>query len=160
MVATWSGSEPDLFILTRGRFSSRPLLQILSGESGFSEQLFETRLPFRGLGEDEWSVDVGQIAILPRKSNGRVVRGTRTDLFLVNHNPDKEHSDVHVMLGESGFQWDAFQRALDTPGSVPGDTAFLLGSTLGATAVYEVRPGAVRGPSLKVFGLASPAGFR
>jgi oligosaccharide repeat unit polymerase len=160
VIATWTGTKPDLFILTRGRFSSRPVLQILSGESGFTKQIYVTRLPFRGLGEDEWSVDVGQIATLPRKSTGRVVRGTRPDLFLVNHDPDKEHSDVHVLLGESGFQGDAFQRALDTPGSVPPGTTFLLGSALGATAVYEVRPGVARGPSLKVFGLASPAGLR
>ncbi|MBK5218443.1 MAG: oligosaccharide repeat unit polymerase [Thermoleophilia bacterium] len=160
MVATWNGTVPDLFVLTRGRPNSRPVLEIRSGESDFRAQLFITRLPFRGLETEQWSVDVGQISTLPRDSDGRTVKGTRPDLLLVHHDPAKEHSDVHVLLGESGFQWEAFQRDLDGPGSVPAGTAFVLGSTLGATAVYEVQRQGPSGPQLKVFGLTSPAGFR
>jgi oligosaccharide repeat unit polymerase len=160
MMATWSGTRPDLFIVTRGSPASRAQLRILSGESGFKKQLFVTRLPFRGLAPDEWAMDVGRIAAIPNKSEQRVVRGDRPDLLLVHHEPGKEHSDVQVLLGESGFEWDAFQRDLDTPGSAPPGTDFLLGTHLGGKAIYEVRRHGAGGPDLRVFGLENPPQFR
>jgi oligosaccharide repeat unit polymerase len=160
IVANWDGSKPDLFVLTRGSPDSQPALQVLSGESGFRKERFSTRLPFRGLAPDTWSVDVGQIAAIPDKSDSRTVKGQRPDLLLVHHDPSKTRSDVQVMLGETGFQWDAFQRDLDTPGSIPRTTEFLLGSYLGATSVYEVQRRGNDGPRLQVFGLEPPQQFK
>jgi oligosaccharide repeat unit polymerase len=160
MIASWSGPKPDLFIVTRGSFSSRAQIRILSGESRFRKQLFVSPLPFRGLGPDGWSMDVGQIATIPKTDEQRAVRGDRADLLLVHHTPDKEHSDVQVLLGESGFQWDAFQRDLDTPGAVPPGTEFMLGSHQGASAVYEVRRHGASSPRLQIFGLENPPQFK
>lgn len=159
IIANWSGSKPDLFIITRNSSRSQALLQILSGESGFQRAVFSTRLPFRGLGPGTWSVDIGQLAAIPNDSTARIVKGQRPDLLLVHHDPSKKRSDVQVMLGETGFQWDAFQRDLDTPGSIPRTTEFLLGSHLGATAVYEVQRRS-DGPRLRVFGLEPPPQFK
>lgn len=160
MIASWSGPKPDLFIVTRGSAASRAQLRILSGESGFQKQLFVSHLPFRGLSPNQWAMDVGQIATIPTTDEQRAVRGDRPDLLLIHHDPGKKHSDVQVLLGESGFQWDAFQRDLDTPGSVPRGTDFMIGSHLGATAIYEVRRHGAHSPRLQVFGLENPPQFR
>jgi oligosaccharide repeat unit polymerase len=160
MIATWGGIKPDLFILTRGNPESRPLMQILSGESGFQRQLFTDRLGFRGLSPEKWSVDVGQIADIPPHTGLRVVRGIVPDLLLVRHDPEKKRSDIQVLLGESGFQWDAFQRDLDNSGSVPAGTEFLIGSHQGATAVYEIQKHSKNGPYLRIFALSTPPPFK
>jgi oligosaccharide repeat unit polymerase len=160
MIASWSGPQPDLFIVTRGSFSSRAHIRVLSGESDFRKQLFVSHLPFRGLAPEGWAIDVGQVSTIPKIDEQRAVRGDRTDLLLIRHDPEKKHSDVHVLLGESGFQWDAFQRDLDTPGSVPRGTAFMLGSHQGASAIYEVRRRGAKGPRLRVFGLENPPQFK
>ena len=178
MVATWGGTKPDLFIVTRGSAVARAQIRVLSGESGFHKQLFVSPLPFRGLAPDRWAMDVGQIATLPKEDAQRAVIGDRPDLLLIHHNPNKKHSDVQVLIGESGFQWDAFQRDLNTPGSVPPGTDFLIGSQLGGTAIYEVRPRraprshaahrshgehrshGARRSNLRVFGLETPPGFK
>ena len=71
--------------------------------------------------------------------------------------PDEKHSMVHVLVGESGFEWDAIRRNLDDSGSVPPGTDIpdrLLHQ--GATAIYEVDPRGAGGPHLKVFGLDNP----
>jgi oligosaccharide repeat unit polymerase len=155
MIARWGGERADLFILTRGDPDSRPLLQILSGESGFRRQVYATRLPYRGMGGDTWAVDVTQIIGIDKKSEERIFRGDRVDLVLIRHDPDKEHSDVQVLLGETGFQWNAIRRDLDGPGSVPPGTDFMVGSYQGATAIYEVRPGGGTGPRLTMFGITN-----
>jgi hypothetical protein len=160
MISGWSGRRPDLFALTRGDRNSRPILQIMSAESGFRRQAYATRLPYRGLAPDEWSVAVTGITSIERKSKQRVVRGDRPDLVLVHHDPDKKRSDVEVLIGESGFVWNGFQRDLDTSGSVPPGTEFLIGSHQGATAIYEVRRDGGSGPLMQVFGLTTPPQFR
>jgi hypothetical protein len=155
MIARWGGERADLFILTRGDPNSRPLLQILSGESGFRRQVYATRLPYRGLSGDTWSVDVGLVLGIPKKSDERLFRGERIDLLLIRHDPEKEHSDLQLLLGETGFQWNALRRDLEGPGSVPRDTRFMIGSYQGATAIYEVRPGGENGPRLTMFGITN-----
>ncbi|HEY5976318.1 MAG TPA: O-antigen polymerase [Solirubrobacterales bacterium] len=159
-LATWDGPRPDLFVITRGRETSRPLLQILSGESGFTRQVFIFRLPYRGIGPDRWAVDVSQVAGLPRKDENRTVAGERPDVVLIHHDPDKEHADIQVLLGESGFEWNAFRRDFDAPGKVPSDTKFLVGSLLGAPALYEVAHEADGGRRFQVYGIATPAAFK
>jgi oligosaccharide repeat unit polymerase len=156
MIANWGGAKPDLFIITRGDPQSRPVLQILSGESGFHRQLYATRLPYRGLGPKTWSIEIAPIIGLPNKSENRIFKGERLDLVLIHHDPDQEHSMVHVLVGESGFEWDAVRRDLDNSGSVAPGTDFLIGSHQGATAIYEVEPRGANGPHLKVFGLTNP----
>jgi oligosaccharide repeat unit polymerase len=156
MIANWGGVKPDLFVITRGDPQSRPALQILSGESGFRRQLYAARLPYRGLGPKTWSVEIAPIVGLPDKSENRIFKGERLDLVLIHHDPNQEHSMVHVLVGESGFEWDAVRRDLDNSGSIPAGTDFLIGSHQGATAIYEVDPNGANGPHLKVFGLTNP----
>jgi hypothetical protein len=156
MVANWGGVKPDLFVITRGDPQSRPVLQILSGESGFHRQLYAARLPYRGLGSKNWSVEIAPIIGLPDKSENRIFKGERLDLVLIHHDPSEKHSMVHVLVGESGFEWDAVRRDLDDSGSIAPGTDFLIGSYQGATAIYEVDPRGADGPHLKVFGLTNP----
>jgi oligosaccharide repeat unit polymerase len=160
MIGTWGGSKPDLFIVTRGSSTERVLIRVLSGESHFQRQVFTSRLPFRGLGPAEWSLDIGQLAALPGKDEKRAVEGFRSDLVLIHHEPGREHSSVEVLLGETGFQVDAFQRDLDDSGTVPNGTEFMLGTRLGANAVYEVRRGDPEGARLQVFALENPSQFK
>ena len=68
MIAAWGGDKPDMFVVTRGDPESRPLLQILSGESGFRRQVYATRLPWRGLSPDTWSIQIAPIVGIPRKA--------------------------------------------------------------------------------------------
>jgi oligosaccharide repeat unit polymerase len=156
MVASWGGDKPDLFVITRGDPSSRPLLQILSGESGFYRQLYAARLPWRGLSPRTWSLQIAPIVGIPDKDENRLFRGDRLDLVLIHHDPEEKHSMVHVLLGETGFEWDAIRRDLDNSGSIPRSTEFLIGSRQGATAVYEVQRRGADGPYLKVYGLTNP----
>jgi oligosaccharide repeat unit polymerase len=160
MIATWGGDKPDLFVLTRGSSRSRAEIRVLTGESGFQRQALVNPLPFRGLGPGEWSADIAQLASIADNDEQRVVPGDKPDLLLVHHEPGREHSSVEVLLGESGFVWDAFQRDLDTPGNVPAGTEFMLGSRLGAATVYEVRRHESQGPRLRMFGLQNPPQFR
>jgi oligosaccharide repeat unit polymerase len=156
MIANWGGVKPDLFVITRGDPQSRPVLQILSGESGFHRQLYAARLPYRGLGPKAWSVEIAPIIGLPDKSENRIFKGERLDLVLIHHDPNEKHSMVHVLVGESGFEWDAIRRDLDDSGSIAPGTDFLIGSHQGATAIYEVDPSGTNGAHLKVFGLTNP----
>jgi oligosaccharide repeat unit polymerase len=156
MIGNWGGEKPDLFVITRGDSSSRPLLQILSGESGFYRQAYAARLPWRGLSPRTWAVQVAPIVGLPKKDPERLFRGDRVDLVLIHHDPGEEHSMVHVLLGETGFEWDAIRRDLDNSGAVAKGTEFLIGSRQGATAVYEVQRRGANGPRLKVYGLTNP----
>jgi oligosaccharide repeat unit polymerase len=155
-VASWGGQRPDLFVITRGDPQSRPTLQILSGESGFRRQLYAARLPFRGLSPKTWSMQIAPIVGLPKTSEQRIFKGDRLDLVMIHHDPGEKHSMVHVLLGETGFEWDAIRRDLDDSGRVPPGTGFLIGSHQGATAIYEVQPRLPRGPHLRVYGLTNP----
>ncbi|HEU4945379.1 MAG TPA: hypothetical protein VFT10_09495, partial [Solirubrobacterales bacterium] len=156
MIGNWGGEKPDLFVITRGDPNSRPVLQILSGESGFYRQAYAARLPWRGLSPKTWSVQVAPIIGLPKKDPERIFPGDRLDLVLIHHDPAEEHSMVHVLLGETGFEWDAIRRDLDNSGSIPTSTEFLIGSRQGATAIYEVQRRGANGPRLKVYGLTNP----
>jgi oligosaccharide repeat unit polymerase len=155
-IAAWGGLHPDLFVITRGDPESRPVLQILSAESGFHRQLYATRLPYRGLSPKTWSMQIAPIVGLPKKSEQRIFKGDRLDLVMIHHDPGEKHSMVHVLLGESGFEWDAIRRDLDNSGSIPKSTEFLIGSHQGATAIYEVQRRGANGPHLKVYGLTNP----
>lgn len=155
-IAEWGGKKPDLFVLTRGEPESRPLLQILTGESGFRRQAYSTRLPYRGLDPAKWSAQIAPIEGLPKKSGERDIKGNRPDLVLIDHDPGKAHSMVHVLIGEAGFNWDAIRRALDDSGAVPRGTEFLIGSHQGATAIYELDRHGASGPTMHVFGLTNP----
>lgn len=156
MIGNWGGKKPDLFVITRGDPSSRPVLQILSGESGFYRQAYAARLPWRGLSPTTWSVQVAPIVGLPKKDPERLFQGDRVDLVLIHHDPSEKHSMVHVLLGETGFEWDAIRRDLDNSGAIPKSTEFLIGSRQGATAIYEVQRHGTNGPRLKVYGLTNP----
>lgn len=155
-VAAWGGQHPDLFVITRGDPQSRPILQILSGESGFRRQLYAARLPFRGLSPKTWSMQIAPIVGLPKKSEQRIFKGDRLDLVMIHHDPAKKHSMVHVLLGESGFEWDAIRRDLDDSGDLPPGTEFQIGSHQGATAIYEIQRQLPRGPRMWIYGLTNP----
>ena len=156
MIGNWGGEKPDLFVITRGDPNSRPILQILSGESGFYRQAYAARLPWRGLSPKTWSIQVAPIVGLPKQDPERIFAGDRLDLVLIHHDPSEEHSMVHVLLGETGFEWDAIRRDLDNSTSLPKGTEFLIGSRQGATAIYEVQRRGANGPHLNVYGLTNP----
>jgi hypothetical protein len=160
MIGHWGGPKPDLFMVTRGSEDARGLVQVISGESGFRRQAFGARLPYRGLAPDEWSVEIAPIAEIDKESDLRHIRGDRPDLLLVRHDPDKEHSDVQLLLGESGFLGSVSQRDLENSGSVPAGTEFLFGSRLGANALYEVQRHGENGPRLQVYALSNPPSLR
>jgi oligosaccharide repeat unit polymerase len=155
-IAAWGGEKPDLFVITRGDPQSRPVLQILSGESGFKRQIYAGRLPDRGLSKGTWSMQIAPIVGLPDRDDQRIFSGDRLDLVMIHHDPSEEHSMVNVLLGETGFQWNAARRDLDDAGKLAPGTEFLIGSRQGATAIYEIRRRAPGGPYLKVFGLTNP----
>ena len=37
---------------------------------------------------------------------------------MIHHDPSEVHSMVHVLLGETGFEWDAIRRDLDNSGDL------------------------------------------
>lgn len=156
MIGAWGGEKPDLFVITRGDPQGRPLLQILSAESGFQRQLYATRLPYRGLSPRTWSMQIAPIVGMPKKHDERLFKGDRLDLVMIHHDPEDPHTMVQVLLGETGFQWNAVRRALDKSGAVPRGTEFLIGSHQGATAIYEVLRGGASGPRLRVYALTNP----
>ncbi|HEY5709587.1 MAG TPA: O-antigen polymerase [Solirubrobacterales bacterium] len=158
-VATWAGLErPDLIIVDRDDEDSRVRIRVLSGMSGFKRQLLATTLPFRGLAPSEWSLDVGSVAA--GESGGELKKPIyRADIALVQKDPDRAHANLKVMLGEEGYEGFAFQRDLDTPGTVAPDSVFMLGTEKGATSLYQVLPRTPRGPLLRVFSIEPPTGL-
>ncbi len=157
MIANWGGTKPDLFVLTRGDPQSRPILQILSGESGFHRQLYATRLPYRGLSPDEWSFQIAPIQGLPKKDENRIFRGERLDLVMIHHDPndDAQHGPRSAWRDRLRVGCDSSRPRRFRCDST-ASTKFLIGSRQGATAIYEVEPSGANGPHLKVFGLTNP----
>jgi hypothetical protein len=156
----WGGSRPDIFVITRGSSESRAYVQVFSGESRFRRQQFGARLPYRGLAEEMWDIEIANLAEVDRKSEARTMRGPRPDLLLVRHDPDKEHSDVQILAGETSFSWSASQRDLEGPGDVPPGTEYMIGSRLGANALYEVQRRSEDGPLLRIYGLSNPPSIK
>jgi hypothetical protein len=158
-IATYSGRIPDLFIIDRNVKDTRVRLRILTGESGFRRQVLSTGLPFEGVAPPEWSLDVGSIASEPPSDLSGEVQNIRPDITFFQRDPGREHTGLKVALGEQSYQGFSFQRDLDTPGDVPPQNRFLIGSKDSATVIYEVCPLAENGPLLKTFAIQPPAGL-
>jgi hypothetical protein len=157
--ATFSGPRSDLLIVDRGSTKTRVRLGILSGESGFKERIIGTYLPFRGLRPNRWSLEIGELAGGTLR-NGETAN-PRPDLILVERDPDRTHSSLDVIAGESEEPYEgfAYQRDIDEPGDLPPSRFFLQGSWRGAPDLFEVAPEAAGGPVLKIFDIQAPAGF-
>ncbi len=156
-IASFGGPRVDLISIDRGLESSRVRLGVLSGESGFKTQAFGTYLPFRGLKPDRWSIGTGELAG-KTFANGEEAP-PRTDLMLIERNPDREHADLKVLPGEEQFNGFAYQRDIDEPGDISARRTFLQGSWQGAPSIFEVVPEAPGGPELRIFDIQGPAGL-
>jgi hypothetical protein len=156
-IATFSNRIPDLFVVNRNVPHNRVRVGVISGESGFRRQLISPSLPFSGLAPADWSLDIGSIAgRAPNDINEP--EAIRSDIALVEHDPNQSLANLKVMLGEDGYNGFAFQRDLETPATVSRGTSFLIGARDGAGSIYEVEPHATAGPLLRIFGLEPPAG--
>jgi hypothetical protein len=160
-VATWAGTDhPDLIIIDRNEEDSRVRVRVLGGASGFKRQDLATSLPFRGLAPSEWSLDIGSIAAgAPGEENTGKKPVYRADIALIQKDPDREHANLKVLLGEQGYEGFAFQRDLEIPGAVAPGSTFLIGSEAGATSLYQVLPHTPRGPLLRVFSIEPITGL-
>jgi hypothetical protein len=108
LIAKWTGTEPDLFVIDARRSASqrfRPWeMRIYSGESGFRRQLESVTLPARvGSTLTGWWIDLGRIS------------GQRPDLVLTSRNRTTAtgRTEIHVVTGDSNFQ------AFSTEGATP-----------------------------------------
>lgn len=156
-IASYGGPRGDLFSIDRGLSTSRVRVSILSGESGFHYQVFGTYLPFRGMKPDRWSVGTAELAgkTLP---NGKQAP-PRSDIMLVERDPDREHANLKMLPGEEQFGGYAYQRDIEEPGDLPPTRVFLQGSWRGAPSVFEVAPETPGGPQLRIFDIQPPAGL-
>ena len=157
-IASYNSPRADLYIVDRGLTTARARLSILSGETGFRGQVYGTILPFRGARPNHWSLGVGELAgkeTLP----GRKPVTPRPDLFLLERDPDQEHTSLKVLAGEENYGGISYQRDIDEPGDLPASRIFLQGSWIGAPSIFEVIPNAPRGPLLKIFDIQPPAGY-
>jgi hypothetical protein len=159
-IATYSGRIPDLFIVDRDVPDTRVRLRILSGETDFRQQIASISLPFQGIAPPDWSIDIGTIAgQAPGDLSRDTAENMKADIAFFDRASDREHSALRVSLGEDNYQGFSFQRDLDTPGGVPAENLFLIGSEDSATVIYEVSPNAAGGPLLKAFAIQPAAGL-
>lgn len=156
-IASLNAPRSDLFIVDRGPTASRVRMSILSGESGFSNQAFGTYLPFRGLGPKRWSIGIGELAG-KTLDNGEAAT-PRPDLFLLERDPGRAHTNLKVLSGEESFEGFSYQRDIDEPGDLPASRIFLQGAWQGAPGLFEVVPEAPGGPQLRIFDIQAPAGL-
>jgi hypothetical protein len=110
LIAKWSGSEPDLFVIDARRSAGqrfRPWeMRIYSGESGFRSQLDRMTLPARlGSTLTGWWLDLARIS------------GRRPDLVVTSQNRTTATglTEVHVLTGDSGFQAFSTEGATSLP---------------------------------------------
>ncbi len=158
-VASYTGKrQPDLFIVDRDQEDSRVLVRILSGVTDFRRQALATSLPFRGLSPEEWSLDLGAIAAGAVEEDGEE-QIFRADLALVQKDSDRAHANLKLMLGEDGYEGFALQRDLDVSGDVAPDSVFMIGTDVGAAALYQIVPAAPGGPLLRIFSMEPPTGL-
>jgi hypothetical protein len=151
-ISGWAGKiHPDLLIVDRNEKDSRVRVRVLGGSTGFRRQDLATTLPFRGLAPSEWSLDIGSVAAGQPGEEAQKKPIYRADIALIQKDPDREHANLKVMLGEQGYEGFAFQRDLETWGAVAPDSTFLIGSEAGATSLYQVLSHTSRGPLLRVF---------
>jgi hypothetical protein len=93
-IGTWSGTQPDLFVIDRHLPDGTMRVRILSGESRFREQLLNVAVRAgTGFPRSQWSVDVGRVG------NGR------PDIILVTHYSDtgSGSTEVHVLSGDTNY---------------------------------------------------------
>jgi len=129
-IATLTGPQPDLYVLTRGSEGSRAEVRVFSGESGFTSLILDGRLPYQNLQPHLWSVDVGNVT----RANSREARNETPDFMLVLHSPERDHPNVQIVTGDSGFTEIAYRRDIDAPNSET--TTFLLGYRQSLPSVY------------------------
>jgi hypothetical protein len=156
-IASFGGPRSDLFSIDRGLETTRVRLGVLSGESGFDAQAYGTYLPFRGVDPEGWSLGTGELAG-KTLANGEQAP-PRSDIMLIERNPDREHANLKVLPGEEQFDGFAYQRDIEEPGDLPASRIFLQGSWRGAPSVFEVAPEAKGGPELRIFDIQPPAGL-
>lgn len=93
-IATWSGSEPDLFLIDRGLADGTMAVRVLSGESGYRKVLLDVEVPkAAGFPPGQWQMDVG------------LIDGEKPDILLVTATPrtPSGSTEVHVLSGEQKY---------------------------------------------------------
>lgn len=93
-IATWSGSEPDLFLVDRGLPNGKMAVRVLSGESEYRKVLLDVKVAAgNGFRPEEWALDVGP------------GNGDRPDILLVTtgRRTPSRSTEAHVLSGEQGY---------------------------------------------------------
>ena len=116
-IASYGGPRSDLFSIDRGLETTRVRLGVLSGESGFDAQVFGTYLPFRGVDPEGWSLGIGELAGKTLDNGEQAL--PRSDIMLIERDPDREHANLKVLSGEEQFDGFAYQRDIEEPGDLP-----------------------------------------
>lgn len=124
-IATWSGEQPDLFVIDYAAAATRLRIRVFSGESGFRSEIFSSRPPPLGVTARDWSIDVGRAS------------GERPDVLLVKRSATIKRLEFHVLRGDAGFDRFVLQRASRARAPVPDGERFMLVHALGSPAVAE-----------------------
>ncbi len=134
-IATWTGEEPDLFVIDRGLDDQRVEIRVFSGESRFRREILDVRAPIAGLNPWEWSLDVASVVGPARRED------QRPDLVLVRRDGSSGQPEVHVLSGESDFQQFQLERVIAMPETIESKSEFAVGAVLGAPTIYALEPG-------------------
>jgi hypothetical protein len=130
--AQWTGSPyEDLYIIDRARDQGQMLVRIYSGESGFRDLVFLTRVQFGGFPAADWTLNVGE------------VNSTEPDLTLTTRSLHTQSGDgeIHVLQATSGYRAWGEQTALPVPASATRSGALAIGHINGIPFLYVITPG-------------------
>jgi hypothetical protein len=116
-------------VLDRGSGLDRAALTIFSGESAFRTPVFQSKLPWRGLGAPMWGVELG-------RDNGSVP----ALLFLKRVPTGAAHLEVHPALGQNGFRSFVGEQMLGIRAPLPARTRVVFGELTGAPSLIVIDP--------------------
>ena len=140
-VARWSGPRPDLFVIDRDVYRSRPpsrrpwAIRVYAGESGFKTVAFETTIPqwlSKRLSQGDFWLDVGTRR-QPKPSLVLVTKGrTGTD-----------QTEIHVLSGKSRFRRFTLHTGTDLPDQIGLSRRFIFRSEQrgGSVLMVQIRHG-------------------
>jgi hypothetical protein len=125
LIATWSGRQPDLFVLDSGSPSGRASVSAFSGESHFHSQILPIRWtpPFAG----RWTFAIVNLG------------GSRPDLVGITRFPETGtgFAEAHILSGATGFRAFLLHSPLGIPAAESTDGQI---GVLPAGVVYVFDP--------------------
>jgi hypothetical protein len=128
-VTTYSGNLPDLVVVDYGIPNERASIVVFSGESGFKTKILDRKLPVASINPKSWVISFGQVE--PNKNGA-------PDLILVARDGRSGYTEVHDLLGGADYDAWGFHATTSLPPDLPHSFRFVLGSSLGAPALYGV----------------------